>query len=272
MRALFNSCELDIGVNDLVLDFWLILVIVIVLGFIMEVVDAAIGMGYGTILTPVLFVIGFDFFQIVPAVLISQLIGGLLASLFHHRFENVNFAIRGEHLRTAIILGVLSAAGAVAAVLVAISLSKFYLSLYIGLLATILGLVVFVTRNKKYVFSWPKIIVIGLLAAFNKGLSGGGYGPVVTAGQIMSGISEKSAVSITSLSETFVSLTAVFMYILTRGSIDWVLTVCLVISVSFSAPVAAFIVKKTESRKLKVMISIATFLLGVATILKVTLS
>jgi uncharacterized membrane protein YfcA len=256
----------------LALDFWLILVIVIVLGFIMEVVDAAIGMGYGTILTPVLFVIGFDFFQIVPAVLISQLIGGLLASLFHHRFKNVNFTIRGEHLRTATILGVLSAAGAVAAVLVATSLSKFYLSLYIGLMATILGVVVFVTRNKKYVFSWPKIIGIGLLAAFNKGLSGGGYGPVVTAGQIMSGISEKSAVSITSLSETFVSLTAVFMYILTRGSVDWVLTVCLVISVSFSAPVAAFIVKKTESRKLKVMISIATFLLGVATILKATLS
>ncbi len=111
-----------------------------------------------------------------------------------------------------------------------------------------------------------------MFAAFNKGLSGGGYGPVVTAGQIMSGISEKSALSITSLSETIVSLTAVFTYILTRGSVDWVLTVCLVISVSFSAPVAAFIVKKTESGKLKVLIGIATFLLGVATILKVTLS
>ena len=272
MHALFNSCEQDIGVNDLVLDFWLILVIVIVLGFIMEVVDAAIGMGYGTILTPVLFVIGFDFLQIVPAVLIAQLVGGLLASLFHHRFKNVDFAIRGEHLRTAIILGVLSAAGAVASVLVAINLSKFYLSLYIGLLAIILGLVVFVTRNKKYVFSWSKIILIGLWAAFNKGLSGGGYGPVITVGQIMSGVAEKSAVSITSLSETFVSLTAVFMYILTRGSVDWVLTACLVISVSFSAPIAAFIVKKTESRKLKVLIGVATFLLGVATILKVILS
>lgn len=256
----------------MILGFWLILVIVIVLGFIMEIVDAAIGMGYGTILAPVLFVIGFDFFQIVPAVLISQLIGGLLASLFHHKFKNVNFAMGGEHLRTAMVLGGLSAAGAVASVLVAISLSKFYLSLYIGLLATILGFVVFATRNRKYDFSWPKMIGIGLLAAFNKGLSGGGYGPIVTAGQIMSGVAEKSAVSITSLSETLVSLTAVFTYILTGGSVDWILTVCLVISVSFSAPVAAFIVKKTESGKLKVLIGVATFLLGVATILKVTLS
>jgi len=256
----------------MVLDFWFILVIVTVSGFIMEVVDAAIGMGYGTILTPVLLMVGFDPLQVVPAVLISQLIGGFLVSFFHHKFKNVNFAIGGEHLRAAIVLGVLSAAGAVASVLVATSLSNFYLSLYIGLLATILGLVVLATRNKKYVFSWPKMIVMGLLAAFNKGLSGGGYGPIITAGQIMSGVDEKSAVSITSLSEAFVSLTAVFTYILIRGSIDWVLTFCLVISVSFSAPVAAFIVKRTESGKLKVLIGVATFLLGLATILKVALS
>jgi len=256
----------------MVLDFWLILVIVVVSGFIMEVIDAAIGMGYGTILTPVLLMIGFEPLQIIPSVLISQLIGGLLASLFHHKFKNVNFAIRGEHLRAAIVLGVLSAAGAVVSVFVAINLPVFYLSLYIGLLTTILGLVVFATRNRKYNFSWPKMMVIGLWAAFNKGLSGGGYGPIVTAGQIMSGVAEKSAVSITALSEVLVSLTAVLTYVLTRGSVDWVLTFCLVISVSFSAPMAAFIVKRTESGKLKVLISIATFLLGLATILKATLS
>ncbi len=252
----------------MVLDSWLIMVIVTVSGFMMEVVDAAIGMGYGTILAPFLLMVGFDPLQIVPAVLISQLIGGLLASFFHHKFKNVNFALGGEHLRFAVVLGVLSAAGAVASVFVAINLSKFYLSLYIGLLATSLGLVVLATRNRKYAFSWPKMIVVGLLAAFNKGLSGGGYGPIVTAGQIMSGVGEKSAVSITSLSEALVSLTAVFTYIWIRGSVDWVLTFCLLISVSLSAPMAAFAVKRAESGKLKVLIGVATSLLGLTTILK----
>jgi len=252
----------------MVFDPWLILAIVTVSGFVMEVVDSAIGMGYGTILTPVLLMVGFDPLHIVPAVLISQLIGGLLTSFFHHKLKNVNFAIGGEHLRAAMILGVLSAAGAVASVLIAISLPKFYLSLYIGLVATVLGLFVFATRKRTYDFSWLKMIVVGLLAAFNKGLSGGGYGPIVTTGQIMSGVEEKSAVSITSLSEAIVSLTAVFTYILTRGSVNWLLTSCLVTSVTFSAPVAALIVKRTESGKLKILIAIATFLLGLATILK----
>lgn len=114
-------------------------------------------------------------------------------------------------------------------------------------------------------------MAIGLFAAFNKGLSGGGYGPIVTAGQIMSGVAEKSAVSITSLSEALVSLTAVFTFILVRGSLDWVLACCLVLSASLSAPVAAFIVKRTESGRVKILIGVATFLLGLATILKATL-
>ncbi len=253
----------------MILDFWLILVIIMVSGFIMEIVDAAMGMGYGTILTLILLMMGFDPLQIVPAMLISQFIGGLLASFFHHRFENANFAIGGEHLRAAIVLGVLSAAGAVASIFVAISRFKFYLSLYIGLLATIMGLVVFVTRDRKYNFSWAKMVVVGLFAAFNKGLSGGGYGPIITVGQIMSGVAENSAVSITSLSEALVSLTAVFAYILTGRSVDWVLTFCFVIGASFSAPVAAIIVKRTESGELKVLIGVVTFLLGLATILKV---
>lgn len=249
-------------------DFWLILIVITVSGFIMEVVDAAMGMGYGTVLTLILLLMGFDPLQIVPALLISQLVGGLLASFFHHRYKNADFAIGGEHLRVAIILGVLSAAGAIASVFVAVSQFKLYLSLYIGVLATAMGFVLFVTRDRKYNFSWARMMIVGLFAAFNKGLSGGGYGPVVTIGQIVSGVAENSAVSITSLSEVLVSLTAVSTYILTGGTVDWVLTGCFVIGASLSAPVAAAIVRRTKGRKLKMLISVATLLLGMATILR----
>lgn len=59
------------------LDSLLLLVIITASGFVMGVVDAAIGMGYGTVLTPILFIIGFDPIQIISAILISQLKGGL---------------------------------------------------------------------------------------------------------------------------------------------------------------------------------------------------
>jgi len=56
-------------------DFWLTAIMVTLSSFVMEVVDAAMGMGYGTILTPVLLMVGFDPLQVVPAVLVSQLVG-----------------------------------------------------------------------------------------------------------------------------------------------------------------------------------------------------
>jgi len=31
-------------------------------------------------------------------------------------------------------------------------------------------------------FSWKRLIAIGLISSFNKGISGGGYGPLVTGG------------------------------------------------------------------------------------------
>jgi len=37
----------------------------------------------------------------------------------------------------------------------------------------------------RFNFSWKKIFGIEILSAFNKGISGGGFGPVVTSGQLM---------------------------------------------------------------------------------------
>ena len=50
--------------------------------------------------------------------------------------------------------------------------------------------------------------------AFDKGIGGGGYGPIVTSGQIVTGIDAKSAIGIMSLTEGIVSIISVIMYIL----------------------------------------------------------
>jgi len=44
------------------------------------------------------------------------------------------------------------------------------------------------------------------VGAFDKGISGGGYGPVVTGEQMVLGIPGRNAVGITSFSEGLVSL------------------------------------------------------------------
>lgn len=275
---------------------WLLITIIAV-AFLCEYMDSSLGMGYGTTLTPVLLLLGFSPMQVVPAILLSELITGLLAGFVHHREGNVNFRPettdfsliahqlkalgyvesfkRGVplHLRVALLLAICSIIGTVAAVFVVFNIPKFWLKLYIGCLVLSMGVIMVICLNKEFNFSWKKITSLGLIASFNKGMSGGGYGPVVTGGQILSGIEGKSAVGITSLAEGLTCFVGVITYILlSKHAINWELAPIIIVGAVFSVPFSAVSVKKISSRNLKLAIAIITIVLGVLTIIKTLMS
>jgi hypothetical protein len=105
-----------------------------------------------------------------------------------------------------------------AAALLAVNINKTVLNTYIGLLVFLMGVVILM--NRQFKFSWKKIIAIGLLSAFNKGISGGGFGPVVTGGQIMAGQEQKKAIAITLFSEIPICLVGFFTYLFVRAAKD----------------------------------------------------
>ena len=240
----------------------------VALAFVLEVIDASFGMGYGTILTPALLLFGYDPLRVVPAVIASQLVGDFLAVFFHHRFKNVDMSAGSEHLRVGTTLAAFSLVGSVAAVLFALKLSEFAFNLYIGVLVVIVGVVVLVTRDRQRDFSWLRLLFLGSIASFNKGLSGGGYGPVVTGGQILTGVDVRAAIGITSLAEGVTCIAAVLTYLLAGKHVDWFLALMLAIGVGLSTPVAALIVKRIQTKHLKSIIGVCTVIMGSLTLLK----
>ena len=266
---------------------------VILVAFLAEYIDSTLGMGYGTTLTPLLMLMGFEPLQVVPAVLLSELVTGLLAGFTHHSVGNVDFKPKTMNvkriinsfreigvvesfkqgvpssLRIALLIAACSIVGTVAAVFLAINLPKFYLSLYIGILILTIGIVILATINKNYGFSWKKVTILGLIASFNKGMSGGGYGPVVVGGQMLSGVNEKNAVAITSLAEGLTCVVGVVVFVLTKGATNWILAPYLVIGAVLSVPLAAFTVKVMKVRFFKVIIGLTTLILGFVTLGKV---
>ncbi|MHA1670751.1 MAG: TSUP family transporter [Promethearchaeota archaeon] len=64
-------------------------------------------------------------------------------------------------------------------------------------------------RNKK---NLRLVILFSTIAGFNKGIGGGGYGPVIMMGQLFSGVYEKSATAIVSFSESIVSFTGIVTF------------------------------------------------------------
>ena len=184
------------------------------MAMVCEYVDSALGMGYGTTLTPVLLLLGYAPLDVVPVVLFSELLTGVGATLLHHHDGNVDFLKDPVARRTSILLGLLSAVGTVAAVFVAISVPQKLLKWLIAAIVLSMGVIILATLGRRIRYRAGNIVVLGTLAAFNKGLSGGGYGPLVTSGQVISGVGAKAAVAITSLAESLTCLIGLLAYAL----------------------------------------------------------
>ena len=245
--------------------------VIILLAFLCEFIDSTLGMGYGTALTPVLLLVGFGPLAIVPCVLLSELITGITAGLVHHKVGNVNFNRGSIHLKIVIVLATCSIIGATLAVYIAINIPKIWLNTYIGLMVLGMGIIILSTLNKDFRFSWKKIIGLGSIAAFNKGMSGGGYGPVVTGGQVLSGIQGNNAVGITSLAEGLTCVVGVIIFIVSPETVKWSLAPSLIIGALLSVPFSAFVVKKMPTRTLKITIGLITLVLGLITLIKLFL-
>ena len=66
------------------------IIVLIFISFFCEYMDSSIGMGYGTTLAPILLLMDFELINIVPAILFSELVSGLLAGGMHHAEGNVD--------------------------------------------------------------------------------------------------------------------------------------------------------------------------------------
>ena len=272
---------------------WTTAAAITAMAFCCEYTDSTLGMGYGTILTPLLMLLfGYHPLQVVPAVLLSELLTGLLAGFTHHSVGNVDLkpktlrigriirslrrnGVRDSvrrglpvHLRIALLIGLCSVFGAVASVAVATSVPKFWLKLYIGVLVLVIGLFIVLSHATTHTFSWKRVVGLGLLASFNKGLSGGGYGPVVTGGQILAGISGRSAVGITSLAEALTCAVGVAAYVVGGKAASWELAPLLVVGGVASVPLAALTVRSIDPDRMRVWIGVATTALGALTLVK----
>ena len=239
-----------------------IVLLIFVIDWVCEYLDSSLGGGYGTLMTPILLLFGFNLLQIVPAILISELVSGLVGGYAHHKFRNVNFSFKSHHSKIALCLIISSIVGSILGVYGMKIIPKYYIKLYIGILVLIIGISILIFRKVNFKFYWFKISSLGTIAAFNKGLMGGGYGPLIAGGQLLSGIESKNAVGITTLSEGIVCILGTILYLFTFKNLDLRLAPILVISSFIIAPLAAFGVKKISSSKLKILMGLLTIILG----------
>ena len=204
----------------------------------------------------------------MPIILLSESITGVAAGVFHHGFGNVDLRPGTRDFRVLTVMLGLSLLGVLMAVALALNLPSWGIKIYIGTLLVGIGVFILMNRQRQVDFSWRRISFLGFLAAFNKGISGGGYGPVVTGGQVLAGVRGRSAVDIASLSEGITCAVGVLAYLVSGAPVSWHLAPSLMLGAILSAPVAAYVVSRLPEKRLTLIIGSITTTLGGYTLVR----
>jgi uncharacterized membrane protein YfcA len=255
----------------------------------MEFIDSGLGMGYGTVLTPLLMAFGYGPLEVVPAILLSQAVGGFTAAVFHHKQGNVNFMPKktspreiangykergivgwlrrtlSDDMKTVFGIVVLGGVAAVIGSVLAVHVPAWFFKVYVGAMVT--GIGILLLWGKTFQFSWKKLMAVGFFASFNKGFSGGGFGPIATGGQLVVNKEQRSSVGCTTLAEAPICIIGFVTYALQKSVGAYWLLAALIIGAAIGAVFGPVLTKKLNQKAMKVIVGVLILVLGIRVLL-----
>ena len=256
---------------------WHIVWSVVVLAIVFEFLDSAAGMGYGTAFTPILLMLGYDPMQIVPVIMIQQACAGLTSAYIHKEYGNIEWSLKpmSETTRLWLILaitGSLAVVFSITSIYGILKLGKFWIKLYVAILLLGMGGISLLHSRRIKAYHPRKMYFYGALAGFNKGIGGGGYGPVVTVGGLLSGVPAKSMLAVTALSEGTVCVVSIIVWfaLLKNGvNIDFVLLPSMMLGSILAVVFAPYLVRVLPEKLWKNVVPIYCCLIGGYSLYKV---
>lgn len=223
--------------------FWLFVV-----GFLAQLIDGALGMGYGVTCTAALLYIGIPLPAISSSIHTAEMFSSGASGFSHYKFGNINKKL----FKNILIPGVL---GAIFGALLLSYLGEKYAGIIKPILALytfILGIRILFNAFKKNKIR-KKTKRVGWLAGaggFLDSFGGGGWGPLVTSTLISKGKTPRYVIGTVSLTEFFVTFASALTFFSVIGISHWQLIAGLILGGVLAAPIAARLAGKLP---LKVM-------------------
>ncbi len=238
-------------------------------GFIAQLVDGAVGMGYGVTSTSILMSLGVHPAAISGSVHTAEIFSSAASGYSHYKFGNVNKKL----FKVLVIPGILGAiAGAGSLVWIGDkygNLIKPFLAAYCLLLG-IRILYQAYKREKKI----KKVKKAGWLAGaggFLDSFGGGGWGPLVTSTLIAKGRSPQYVIGSVSLSEFFVTFFSALSFFAFIGITHWQVIIGLMLGGAVAAPFAARLAGKLPLRTMLICVGLMVIIWSLRIILKAVL-
>lgn len=223
-------------------------------GFLAQMVDGMLSMGYGVTSATCLISFGVNPVAVSAAIHTSEVFASGISGYSHYKFGNVNKKL----FRHLVIPGVIGAIlGAVMLVFLGEKAGKWLMpvmALYAGFLGLKILFKAFQQEPKN-----QKVKRIGWLAGaggFLDSFGGGGWGPIVTSSLIAKGRSPKYTIGSVSLTEFFVTLASALTFFVTVGVSHWNIVLGLLIGGAVAAPFAARLAGKLPRKTMMIAVGI----------------
>lgn len=236
-------------------------------GFLAQLVDGALGMGYGVTSATILLSAGVNLSAISGSIHTAEIFASGASGYSHYKFGNVNKKL----FKVLVIPGVLGAIGG------AFLLSKYgdthaqYLKPVMAVYTLFLGLRILSNafREQKITKKFKNYGWLAGVGGFLDSFGGGGWGPIVTTTLITKGRSPKYVIGSVSLTEFFVTLASAFTFFTLLGVSHWQVIIALILGGLLAAPLAARLAGRLPKKASFILLGILVIIWSMRILIKI---
>ncbi len=229
-------------------------------GSIAQLVDGALGMGFGLLSSTLLLTLGISSALASTAVHMSEIVTTLASGASHWQERNVDNVML---VRLALPAAVGAFLGAIFLSSIKLSTAKVFIStmlLFLGFLLLYRNLFTSDSSNLIDITNPRYFSYLGFTGGFVDASGGGGWGPIVTPTLLTTtSLEPKKVIGTVSAAEFIVAVSASLGFLLNVDKIDinWQVVLALAVGGTVTAPMAARIVGRLRRRQLGVLVAAA---------------
>jgi uncharacterized membrane protein YfcA len=233
----------------------------IVIGFIAQMIDGALGMAYGVSSTTFLLSLGIPPAPASASVHTAEIFTSGVSGLAHLKFGNVDKGLCKKLLIPGVIGGIL---GAYILTAVPGKTMKPFVAFYLLIMGLMILRKALKEIQEKRVET--QLFPLGAVGGFFDAIGGGGWGPIVTSTIVARGHNPRFAIGSVNLAEFFVTVAEVATFFTIIGLTHWHIIIGLIIGGVLAAPLAAYVCQKLPSRALMIIVGALIIALSARTI------
>ncbi len=240
--------------------------IMVLAGFCAQLVDGALGMGYGVTSATILLSAGVNPAAISGSIHTAEMFASGASGYSHYKFGNVNKKL----FKALLIPGILGAiAGAIMLVMLGNKYGNFIRPVIAGY-TLILGIkfILNAFRERKPQKKFKRYRLLAGVGGFFDSFGGGGWGPIVTSTLINNGRSHKYVVGSVSVTEFFVTLASAFTFFTMIGVSHWQTILALIIGGLVAAPIAARLAGRLPKKTAYILLGVLVIFWSIRILIK----